>query len=80
MPNKNKSVKINELEVSNLNPFILIAGPCVIESKDHAFYMVEKIQKICSKVGIKFIYKSCYDKDCRSSIKSFHGIGIEIFL
>ncbi len=39
--------------------------------------MAEKISKICNKVKIKFIYKSCYDKDCRSSIKNFHGLGKE---
>ena len=56
---------------------VLIAGPCAIESKDHSFYMAENIKTICEKIGIKFIFKSCYDKDCRSSIKSFHGLGLD---
>jgi len=58
-------------------PFALIAGPCAIESKDHTFKMCDQIYNICCKQEIPFIFKACYDKDCRSSIKSFHGVGID---
>ena len=50
---------------------------CAIESKDHAFYMAKKIEKICKSLKMPWIYKSCYDKDCRSSLSSFHGVGID---
>ena len=53
-----------------------ILGPCAIESEHHAMHMAEKIINICNKYNVNFIYKSCYDKDCRSSINSFHGVGI----
>ena len=56
---------------------MFIGGPCAIENKDHAFYMAKKIKKICKSLEIPWIYKSCYDKDCRSSPKSFHGVGID---
>ena len=56
---------------------MFIGGPCAIENYDHAFNMAEKIKKICDKLAIEFIYKSCYDKDCRSSPDSFHGLGID---
>ena len=56
---------------------VLIAGPCAIETKDHTFYMAENIKKICDDLKIQFIYKSCFDKDCRSSVKSFHGVGLD---
>jgi len=69
--------KFESIQIGSDLPLVLIAGPCAIESKDHTFYMAENIKKICDKTGIKFIYKSCYDKDCRSSIKSFHGVGID---
>ena len=69
--------KIKKINIGGKYPLVFIGGPCAIESKDHAFLMAEKISKICSKVKIKFIYKSCYDKDCRSSIKNFHGLGKE---
>ena len=73
----NKSVNINNLEVNNLRPFILIAGPCAIESKTHAFDMAAKIKDICLDLNIDFIYKSSFDKANRTSISSSRGIGIE---
>ena len=48
-----------------------------IESNDHALHMADKINEICKKLKINWIYKSCYDKDCRSSLNSFHGVGLE---
>ena len=67
---------VNSLEIGNSNPLVFIGGPCAIESKDHTFFMVEKIANICAELGINWIFKSCYDKDCRSSKDSFHGVGI----
>lgn len=58
-------------------PLVFIGGPCAIESRDHAFFMAEQIYKICSKLEIPWIYKSCYDKDCRSAPDSFHGLGVD---
>ena len=77
MQHNNKSVKIKNFEINNLNPFILIAGPCAIESKDHAFDMAAKIKEICLQLEINFIYKSSFDKANRTSIASSRGIGIE---
>jgi 2-dehydro-3-deoxyphosphooctonate aldolase (KDO 8-P synthase) len=65
-----KSVKIG----SNL-PFVLIAGPCVVENEKITFTTAEQIKKITSKLGIPFIFKSSYKKANRTSIKSFQGIG-----
>lgn len=69
--------KVDKVKIGEGLPLIFIGGPCAIESKSHAFLMADKINKICKKVGIKFIYKSCYDKDCRSSSTSFNGVGID---
>ena len=55
----------------------LIAGPCAIESYDHTMKMAELIDAICKKLDINWIFKACYDKDCRSSPDSFHGLGVE---
>ena len=77
MQHNNKSVKIKNFEINNLNPFILIAGPCAIESKDHAFDMAAKIKEICLQLEINFIYKSSFDKANRTSIASSRGVGIE---
>jgi len=68
---------VSQLEIGDNNPLIFIGGPCAIESKDHTFFMAEKISNICSELKIKWIFKSCYDKDCRSSKDSFHGVGID---
>lgn len=58
-------------------PLAYIGGPCAIESRDHAFKMAEMIAEICQRVNIQWIFKACYDKDCRSSPDSFHGVGLE---
>jgi 2-dehydro-3-deoxyphosphooctonate aldolase (KDO 8-P synthase) len=55
----------------------LIAGPCVIESRDMAFETAGRLKEITARLGIPFIYKSSYDKANRSSGKSFRGLGID---
>jgi 2-dehydro-3-deoxyphosphooctonate aldolase (KDO 8-P synthase) len=57
-----------------------ILGPCVVESIDHAMFMAQEINDICNKVGVRFVYKSSFDKANRSSIESFRGEGMEFGL
>ena len=59
--------KVKKISIGPGNPLALIGGPCAIESKDHAFFMAEAIDKIVTELNIPWVYKSCYDKDCRSS-------------
>ena len=61
----------------DIDDISFILGPCAIENKDHSFKMADLIGNICSKLNVNWVYKSCYDKDCRSSINSFHGVGID---
>jgi len=68
---------VKPINIGHGLPLVFVGGPCAIESRDHAFKMAEAIGAICKRVGIEWIYKSCYDKDCRSSPSSFHGVGIE---
>jgi len=68
--------KIDKVFIGGNSPLVFIGGPCAIESKEHSFRMAENISEICSRVKIEWIYKSCYDKDCRSSVDSFHGLGV----
>jgi len=68
---------VKPIQIGDRLPLVYVGGPCAIESKDHAFKMAELIGDICRRVGIEYIYKSCYDKDCRSSPTSFHGCGID---
>ncbi|MGE3770874.1 MAG: 3-deoxy-8-phosphooctulonate synthase [Bdellovibrionales bacterium] len=72
-----KAVTVGDVTFANDKPFVLIAGPCQIESRDHAFMMAEKIKTICDKLKIPFIYKSSYDKANRSSVSTQRGIGID---
>ena len=55
----------------------LIAGPCVIESREHVLFMAEELKKITSACGVSFVFKASFDKANRSSIKSFRGLGME---
>ncbi len=68
---------VNRVKIGDRLPLAFIGGPCAIESRDHAFKMAELIGEICQRVNIPWIYKSCYDKDCRSSSDSFHGLGVD---
>jgi 2-dehydro-3-deoxyphosphooctonate aldolase (KDO 8-P synthase) len=58
-------------------PLFLIAGPCVVESRDLALDTAGELKEICRRVGLSFIFKSSYDKANRTSIKSFRGMGME---
>ena len=68
---------VKAIKIGNGLPLVFVGGPCAIESYDHSMFMAEKIENICNELKIKWIFKSCYDKDCRSSPDSFHGIGLE---
>ena len=69
--------KVRYVKIGGTEPLAFIGGPCAIESRDHARMMAENIGTICDKLNINWVYKACYDKDCRSSPDSFHGVGID---
>jgi len=71
------SFEVNDIKFSNQTKIVLIAGPCALESKDHAFQIAEQVKEICVSLNIKFIFKSSFDKANRSSIDSQRGIGLE---
>jgi len=74
----NKTIKIaDKFEIGNDKPFFLMAGPCVIESRDHSLRMAEEIKKITDKLGINYVFKTSYDKANRSSASSYRGLTIE---
>lgn len=68
---------VTKARIGDQLPLVFIGGPCAIESREHAFKMARMIGDICKRVGITWIYKSCYDKDCRSSPDSYHGMGVD---
>jgi 2-dehydro-3-deoxyphosphooctonate aldolase (KDO 8-P synthase) len=70
-------MKLCGFEVGLDQPFFLIAGPCVVESRQLAFDTAGQLKEIAAALGIPFIYKSSYDKANRSSNKSFRGLGMD---
>ena len=70
-------VTIGNINISNRLPMTLIAGPCAIESKDHALDMASALVEMTAKLGMGFIYKSSFDKANRTSLHSPRGLGIE---
>jgi 2-dehydro-3-deoxyphosphooctonate aldolase (KDO 8-P synthase) len=71
------SVSLGNVLLGGGAPLVVIAGPCVIESRDHAFFMASELKKITSTHGVPLIFKASYDKANRTSIKSFRGPGLE---
>jgi 2-dehydro-3-deoxyphosphooctonate aldolase (KDO 8-P synthase) len=71
------TVKIGPVTFGNHLPFALIAGPCAMESRDHAFAMAGAMKEMCENLGIGLIYKSSFDKANRTSGKAGRGIGLE---
>jgi len=70
-------MKLCHFEAGLDGPLFLIAGPCVVESRQLAFDTAGQLKELCAAVGVPFIYKSSYDKANRSSGKSFRGLGMD---
>jgi len=71
-----RHIKINSIVIGNDQPLVLIAGPCQLETRDHALMMVDALVKITNKLQMPFIYKTSYDKANRTSISGKRGIGL----
>ncbi|KEO60491.1 3-deoxy-8-phosphooctulonate synthase [Thioclava indica] len=72
-----KDVKIGGLTVSNDRPLTVIAGPCQLESRDHALMIAQAMARACDEAGAQFIFKASYDKANRTSLKGVRGLGID---
>ena len=70
-------MKIADFDVGLDKPFFLIAGPCVIESRELAFETAGRLKEITGRLGVPFVYKSSFDKANRSSLGSYRGPGVE---
>lgn len=66
--------------IGNDQPLTILAGPCAMESRDHALMTAERLKGICKRVGVQLIYKTSYDKANRTSIHSPRGVGLEAAL
>jgi 2-dehydro-3-deoxyphosphooctonate aldolase (KDO 8-P synthase) len=72
-----KLIKINNVAIGGDGPLAVIAGPCVIESKESALRHAAALKECADRVGVPYIFKSSYDKANRSSAKSFRGLGLD---
>ncbi len=72
-----KKINFSKFSVSNELPLVIIAGPCQMESREHAIETADFITKACQKAGLNLIYKSSFDKANRTSIKGKRGIGMD---
>ena len=70
-------VKCGKFEIGNNLPFTLIAGPCQLESEEHAIKISSELKKITAEIKINFIYKTSFDKANRTSINGKRGLGLE---
>ena len=75
-----KKVNCGKIEISNKNKICIIAGPCQLETEQHAMDMAGKIKEITNKFGLGFIYKTSFDKANRTSLKGQRGAGLEVSL
>jgi 2-dehydro-3-deoxyphosphooctonate aldolase (KDO 8-P synthase) len=72
-----KTLDIGGLTVSNTAPLTIIAGPCQLESADHAQMIAGNMKEACDEVGAQYIFKASYDKANRTSLSGARGLGIE---
>ena len=72
-----KTVTIGGLSVSNDSPLLVIAGPCQLESLDHAQMIAGTMAEVCAKAGAQYVFKASYDKANRTSLKGRRGLGME---
>jgi 2-dehydro-3-deoxyphosphooctonate aldolase (KDO 8-P synthase) len=73
----NSVVTIGKVRFGNKLPLALIAGPCALESRTHAFDMAGALKELTAKLGIGFVYKTSFDKANRTSAKSARGLGLD---
>jgi 2-dehydro-3-deoxyphosphooctonate aldolase (KDO 8-P synthase) len=73
----NTVVSLPGVRFGNALPLSLIAGPCQMESRDHAFMMAGRLKEICQRLGLGLVYKSSFDKANRTSLKGRRGLGLE---
>src|SRR6476619_3019820 len=76
-PAPNSIVVVGAARFGNALPLALIAGPCQLESRDHAFEMASALKEISQRLKIGLVYKTSFDKANRTSAKSARGLGLE---
>src|SRR5947209_19650051 len=76
-PVPDTTVNVGKISFGNALPLALIAGPCALESRDHAFELATALKAITSSLGIGFVFKTSFDKANRTSGKGARGTGLD---
>src|SRR5262249_52889428 len=76
----NSVVRVGSVEIGNAKPLAIIAGPCAMESRDHALETAAALKEIAANAGVGLIYKPSFDKANRTSSNSARGLGIDLAL
>ena len=76
----NSTVEIGNVRFGNNLPIALFAGPCQLESRQHALEMATALKEVCTKLGVGLVYKSSFDKANRTSLSSKRGLGLDASL
>ena len=71
------AVQVGQIQFGNPRKIAIIAGPCVIESRDLSFRIAEHLKDVTSRLGLGFVFKASFDKANRTSAKAFRGLGLE---
>jgi len=74
---KQHHIQVADFKIGNDLPFVLFAGPCVIEGEDFTLQVATDIRDICQRVGVSLVFKSSFDKANRTSVDGFRGPGLE---
>ena len=80
MSNAPKTVSVGGVSFANDKPFALIAGPCQLESRDHALDIASSLKELTEELGIGFVFKTSFDKANRTSLKAARGLGLDAAL
>lgn len=70
-------VNVGDLSIGNDRPLTIIAGPCQLESRDHALMIGERMKKVCAAHGAQYVFKASFDKANRTSLKNSRGLGLD---
>ncbi len=78
MPTVSKGISVAPgIDAGGPGPFLLVAGPCVLENEAHAVFLAREIAAVCASLGVPYVFKASFDKANRSSGSSYRGPGLE---
>lgn len=72
-----REVRVGQVTFGNDRPLVLVAGPCQLESRDHALFLAERLAAACAAAGMPFVFKASFDKANRTALDATRGLGLD---